>query len=76
MYNFEKAFQLLNKGHKIRKSYWPETYHIFLENECIFDSMGNLYVFDRLIYETSHKTTENAAGKIWELYHEITDSNL
>ena len=34
----------MKKGIKIRQKFWPQDYYIYIKDENIYDSLGNLYI--------------------------------
>ena len=47
---FNEAFNFMIQGEKIRCTSWHKNYFIFINNEQIYDSMNNLFAYDKNIY--------------------------
>ncbi len=67
---FNEAFQFMLQGKKIRCLAWHKNYFIFINNEQIYDSMNNLFAYDKNIYFDSNAEILEHSDHKWEIYSE------
>ena len=76
MWLFSKAFPMMMRGDKIRHKNWPQDYYIYLNEEKVYDSNGNLFIEDIEYFLSFNKIIFDAAGTIWELYDDDYEAHL
>ena len=76
MFIFSIALKYFKSGCKIQHKHWHKDYYIFIENEEIIDSLGNLYYPNVTEYISANKTILDAAGFVWDIYDDDLDPYL
>ena len=66
----------LKDGYKIQLKSWHKDYYIYLKENQLIDSMGNLYCADFKEYLDQNKVILDNSGYSWDVYDDDLDSHL
>ena len=59
---------LIELNLKIRCRKWPKDYYIYIYEEKLMDSIGNIFYYSWEEFIKSNQEVLDNAGQIWEIY--------
>jgi len=76
MFLFSRILVFLKDGYKIQMRTWTKDYYIYLKENSLFDSSGNLYYPDFNEYLKNNLHILDNSGHTWEVIDDDLDLHL
>jgi hypothetical protein len=76
MFLFSRILVFLKDGYKIQMKTWTKDYYIYLKENSLYDSSGNLYYPDFNEYLKNNLHILDNSGHTWEVIDDDLDLHL
>jgi|APGre2960657373_1045057.scaffolds.fasta_scaffold137448_2 hypothetical protein len=76
MFLFSRILVFLKDGYKIQMRTWTKDYYIYLKENSLYDSSGNLYYPDFNEYLKNNLHILDNSGHTWEVIDDDLDLHL
>jgi hypothetical protein len=76
MFLFSRILVFLKYGYKIQMRTWTKDYYIYLKENSLYDSSGNLYYPDLNEYLKNNLHVLDNSGYVWDVCDDDLDLHL
>jgi hypothetical protein len=76
MFLFSRILVFLKDGYKIQMKTWTKDYYIYLKENSLYDSSGNLYYPDFNEYLKNNLHILDNSGHTWDVIDDDLDLHL